>query len=105
MNMRVDERGERMQAPGVDHLGALRRLERPGRSELRDPAVADQEIALLVDPRARVDEPGAADEDVATVGERDCAIELRGEPHAHAGCGSVAGENGALEPGPPATSS
>ena len=58
----VEEGGEGVQAARVDLLGALRRLRRPGLGDLGDPAVADDEVAEAVEPRARVDDVGAADQ-------------------------------------------
>ncbi len=61
--MRVDEGREGVQPLGVDDLGPLGRVERAGRADLGDLAVADQHVAGLVEPDARVEQLGAADQD------------------------------------------
>ena len=60
--MRVDEAREQVAALAVDHLGALRRLERPGRAQLGDRAAADEHVVRRVDTLARVEHVGAADQ-------------------------------------------
>ena len=80
------------------------RAERAGLPHLGDLAVAQQQVALAVEPGARVEQACPAQEHVARGGVG--AI----EPHAHAGWGSVsipAGEGApaAARPGPPASSS
>ena len=64
VHVRVDEGREGVQALGVDHLGAVGRLERPGRADLGDLAAADQQVVVAVDAGARVDHLGAADQRV-----------------------------------------
>ena len=58
VHVRVDEGGERVQALGLDDLGAVRRLER--RADLGDPAVAHEHVAHAVQPGARVEQARAA---------------------------------------------
>ena len=60
MDVRVDEAREDVLAGGVDHLAvALQRARGP---ELGDRAAADEDVALLVEPGARVEDVGAADQ-------------------------------------------
>ena len=112
VHVRVDERGQRVQALGVDHLGAVRRAQRL--PHLRDPPVAHQHVAELVEPGARVEQPGAAHEHGR--GRRGRAVELdrgpragavhRGCAGAHAGWGSVSAPSRTPEGAPrPASSS
>src|SRR6185312_10043701 len=102
VHVRVDEGGERVQALRVDDLRAV-----PGiqvGADLRDLALAHEQVGLLVEPRARVEQPRPAQEQVAK--RRAGAVEWE----AHAGCGSVSAPvgEGARPPalrGPPASSS
>ena len=64
VHVRVDEAGEQMAALAVDDLGALGRLERPRRAQPGDRAVADEDVERRVDPLARVEHVGAADQQV-----------------------------------------
>ena len=82
VDVRVDEAGKEMAAAGVDELGAARRGQRAGCAVLGDDAVADQHVERRIDRRARVEDPGAADQ------------QGRGLPRlavqpTHASCGSV----------------
>jgi hypothetical protein len=54
----IDERRKRVLAGGVEQLTVLGRAQRPGRAELGDPAVADQDVARLIEVGARVDHVG-----------------------------------------------
>ena len=112
VHVRVDERGQRVQALGVHHLGALRRAQRL--PQLRDPPVAHEHVAELVEPGARVEQPGAPHEHGR--GRRGRAVELdrgprsgavhRGCASAHAGWGSVSAPSRTPEGAPrPASSS
>ena len=59
--MRIDECRQRQQPLAFDDLGALWERAAPGLGQLGDLAAADDHVANLVDPRARVEHPGAAD--------------------------------------------
>ena len=62
--MRVHERGQRVQALGLDDLGALGRLERAGGAQLGDHAAADEHVVRGVEARPRVEHVRGADEQV-----------------------------------------
>jgi hypothetical protein len=62
MDVGVDERGERVPAGRVEQLTVLGCGERSGRAELGDDAIADHDVVGLVEPGPRVDDVGAADE-------------------------------------------
>ena len=100
----VDEAGEGVQAlrrrPPRSPSGAS---SEPGRADLGDRAVAHEQVAGPVEVRARVEQVGAADEQV---GRRGPACLSRSERR-HAGWGSVVSLSGAAigEPWPPASSS
>ena len=64
VHVRVDEGGEQVAALAVEHLGAVGRLERAGRADLGDLAAAHEDVVRRVDPGARVEHVGAADEQV-----------------------------------------
>src|SRR5205823_2712973 len=104
VHVRIDEGRQRVQALGVHHLGAVGSAECARLADLGDLAVAHEQVANAVEPRARVDQVSASDEQIA--GRHRGAVECG----AHAGCGSVsapAGEGApaAARPGPPASSS
>ncbi len=90
VDVRVDERRHRDQPVAVDHLGALGRRQRV--AELRHLAVAEQDVLGAVEARARVEQPGAADQDVGRRGRG--GVERRGVEagrHHAAPIGSSAG--------------
>ena len=60
MHVRVDERRERVLAGRVEHVAVFGGGKRSGLSQLRDDARADQDVADLVDLRARVEDVRAA---------------------------------------------
>ena len=71
VDVRVDEGREQVRGPG------RRRSRRPsgassaaGRADLGDLAVADEDVARLVEPGARVEDAGLADQDVGVLGGR-----------------------------------
>ena len=83
VHVRVHEGGQRVQARGVHHLGAVGRLERL--AELGDPAVAHEQVARAVEPGARVQEPRAADQQrgrrrgrAVELERRSCGLRRRG---------------------------
>jgi hypothetical protein len=55
VHVRVDEAGERVLARGVDDLAAARLGQSAGCPELGDVAIADQDVALLVELGSRVE--------------------------------------------------
>ncbi len=58
--MRVDKPRERVESLAVDRLGALGRGE--GVAQLGNLPIANQQVGPAVEPGARVEQPGAADE-------------------------------------------
>src|SRR6201999_1800901 len=86
VDVRVEEGGEGVQAFGVDLLDAGR-VGASGRSQLGDPAVADDEVVDAVDPGDRVEQGGAAEDEVGRLARPH--VEDIGEVDgagAHAGC-------------------
>ena len=99
VHVRVDEAGEQMAALAVEHLGALRRLERAGRAELGDLAAAHEHVVGRVDAGARVEHVGAADQQVGGGAVADDERGVRrgaagGRERHHASC--LAGVDGAV---------
>ena len=86
VHVRVDEAGQQVAALALDHLGALGRLEAAGRAELRDLAVAHEHVVRRVDPGARVEHVGGADQHV---GGRLLAVHERLGGARHVGAGGV----------------
>ena len=58
MDVRIDEAREDVLAGSVDHLAVA--FQRAGGPELSDRAVADEHVALLVEPGARIEHVRAA---------------------------------------------
>ena len=85
MNVRVDEAREEVLALRLDDLRARRRLQARRRTDLRDLTVAHEHVVRTVDPGARVEHVGAAQQQL---GRRA----RYGDQHAHAVCGSSAGD-------------
>ena len=100
VHVRVDEAGEQMAALAVEHLGAGRRLQGAGRAELGDLAAAHEHVVGRVDPGARVEHVGAADQQVRgrAVADDERRVRLAavglGERH-HASCGAGVDSAGA----------
>ena len=98
VDVRVDEAGEQVAALAVDDLGALGRLERARRAQLGDRAVADEDVVRRVDPLARVEHVGAADQQVGgrllALDERGRALGQLGGVHA-----VTSARSGAVAPG------
>ena len=94
VHVRVDEGGEQVASGPVDDLDVGGRVDAAGRRDLRDRAVADEDVARAVDVGARVEHVDAAQQQVRGAGGGadeprgvgDVAGELCG---AHASCGSV----------------
>ena len=112
VHVRVDEGRECVQAPGVHHLGAVGRAQ--ALPHLGDPPVAHQHVAELVEPCARVEQPGASHQHGR--GRRRGAVELDRGPWSgpvhrrgagtHAGWGSVSAPSRTPDGAPrPASSS
>ncbi len=80
VHVRVDEAREQVPALAVDHLDAVGG-QRAGRAELGDLAAAHEHVVRRVDPAARVEHVGAADQQVG--GRRRPCVE-----RAHAGTGA-----------------
>jgi hypothetical protein len=87
VDVRVDEARQQVAALAVDHLGARRGLERAGRAELGDLAAAHEHVGGAVVALARVEDVGAADQQVG--GRRGDGDERL--PHASAPLGSGSG--------------
>jgi hypothetical protein len=64
VDVRVDEAREQVAALAVEDLGAGRCIDAPRSGDCGDHAVADEDVVRGVDPGARVEDVGAADEDV-----------------------------------------
>ena len=69
VDVRVEEGGEGVQAFGVELLGAVR-VGLAGGGELGDPAAADDEVVDAVDPGDRVEQRGAAQDEVGGLARR-----------------------------------
>ena len=100
----VDECRDRDEALGIHQLGAVWRLQRARRAQLRHLAVPDQKVGRCIERSPRVERARGADEHVSGL----CGSRVV-EPHAaHAGCGSPAAVSRAnRDPvsGPPPVSS
>ena len=64
VHVRVDEAGEQVPALALEQLAALGHVEAAGRGELGDHAVAHEHVVDGVDPLARVEHVGGADQQV-----------------------------------------
>ena len=64
VHVRVDEAREQVPALALDQLGARRRLEAARGAQLGDRAAAHEHVVRGVDPRARVQHVGGADQQV-----------------------------------------
>ena len=80
VDVRVDERGKRVLAVRVEHLGPVRHGRPAGGRELGDLAVADHDVAPLVEAGARVEHVRVADHELGRV--IGCVVEAFGHRYA-----------------------